>query len=193
MNAPLDLKLRKPEFLRWVQEQTGGRYELKAGSVIMQAGTTRGHWRIYSRFIVEIQKQLDSMKWEVGGTDLAVEIGETVRYPDVLVEAAGRDGRALSTTEPSLLVEVLSPSSVGTDMTEKPAEYASIPSLEAYIVASQDEPIVWLWLRRDPAGGTLGDMPQRPLELAGRNALIEVPRLGLSLPLASIYRGIGTP
>lgn len=191
MNAPLDLKLCKPEFLRWVQLQQG-RYELKGGEVIMQAGTTRGHWRVYNRFIVEFSKQLDSERWEVGGTDLAVEISEDVRYPDVLVEAAGRDGKELSTSEPVLLVEVLSPSSVGTDMTQKPAEYASLPSLKAYIVASQEEPIVWLWLRGPPQGSMSGAMPEKPLEIAGRDAAIEVPDLGLALSLSKIYRGIGT-
>ncbi|MBU1212139.1 MAG: Uma2 family endonuclease [Alphaproteobacteria bacterium] len=191
MNAPLDLKLSKPEFLRWVQEREG-RFELKGGIVTMQAGTSRGHWRVYNRFIVEFQKQLDMTKWEVGGTDLAVEIGETVRYPDVLVESAGRDGRDLSTSEPALLVEVLSPSSVGTDMTEKPAEYALLPTLKAYIVASQEEPIVWLWLRGPPQGSAVGDMPQKPLEIAGRDGIIEVPELGLAVSLSEVYRGIGT-
>ncbi|MCH9807827.1 MAG: Uma2 family endonuclease [Alphaproteobacteria bacterium] len=193
MNAPLDLKLTKPEFLRWVQRQQG-HYELKGGQVMMHAGTTRRHWLVYNRFIVEIAKRLDDSSWVVGGTDLAVEIGDTIRYPDVLVEAAGGDGDALTTKTPAMLIEVLSPSSVGTDMTEKPSEYGSLPSLAAYIVASQDEPIVWAWIRtcEDGANPT-GPMPTKPLEISGRDAAIEIPALGLSIPLQEIYRGIGTP
>ncbi|KUO57768.1 MAG: hypothetical protein APF80_03030 [Alphaproteobacteria bacterium BRH_c36] len=191
MNAPLDLKLRKPEFLRWVQEREG-RYELKGGIVTVQAGTTRGHAIICARFLSEILGQLDRNAWEACIADLGVEIGETVRYPDVLVESAGRDGRDLSTSEPALLVEVLSPSSVGTDMTEKPAEYAMLPTLKAYIVASQEEPIVWIWSRGQPQGGAVGEMPQQPLEIAGRDGIIEVPDLGLALSLSEIYRSIGT-
>ncbi len=191
MNAPLDLMLAKPEFLRWVQRQDG-RYELKGGQVIMHAGTTRQHWLVANRFILEIAKQLDNNKWAAGGADLAVEIGEDIRYPDVLVEPTGRDGDALTTTEPVLLVEVLSPSSVGTDMTEKPSEYGSLPSLQAYIVASQDEPIAWLWLRNQPTEDPIGQMPTKPLEVAGRDALVEIPSLGLKQSLAEIYRGIGT-
>lgn len=192
MNAPLDLKLGKPEFLRWVQRQQG-RYELKGGQVIMQAGTTRKHATICTRFLTELLKQLDPDRWNAFIADFAVEIGGSIRYPDVLVEAAGRDGDALSTTEPVILIEVLSPSSIGTDMTEKPTEYGSLPSLAAYIVASQDEPIVWAWIRESDGDGTpTGPMPVKPIEISGREAAISIPALALLLPLAEIYRGIGT-
>lgn len=189
MNAQLEITLERSQFLRWVQGRPG-RYELKGGRVVMHAGTTRNHWLVYNRFIVEIAKQLDSGRWVVGGTDFAIEVGEKdIRYPDVLVEAAGRDGKALTTSEPILIVEVLSPSSVGTDMTEKPAEYGSLPSLAAYIVASQDEPIAWVWRRE---AGADGAMPIRPAEVAGRDAIIEVEALGVSIRLDAVYHGIGT-
>ncbi|MCH9807826.1 MAG: Uma2 family endonuclease [Alphaproteobacteria bacterium] len=192
MNAPLDLKLTKPEFLRWVQRQQG-HYELKGAQVVMQAGTTRKHALICTRFVGSLLSQIDAERWTAYIADFAVEIGDTIRYPDVLVEAAGGDGDALTTTTPAMLIEVLSPSSVGTDMTEKPSEYGSLPSLAAYIVASQDEPIVWAWIRtcEDGANPT-GPMPIKPLEISGRDAAIEIPALGLSIPLEEIYRGIGT-
>lgn len=89
---------------------------------------------------------------------------------------------------PVLIVEVLSPSSTGTDLTAKLAEYTSLPSLQAYIVASQDEPIVWVW-QRDAATGAFPDKPQ---EVSGREAAIGVAALELSLPMADLYRGIKT-
>ena len=85
-------------------------------------------------------------------------------------------------------MEVLSPSSVGTDMVEKLAEYTSLASLEAYIVASQDEPICWVWQR----SGEDRSFPKTPEEIAGRDKAIMIAALGISLPLSEIYRGIGT-
>ena len=62
--------------------------------------------------------------------------GHTVRYPDVVVGRHGVDPSALSIDNPAVLVEVLSPASVTIDLVIKTREYLSIPSLEAYIVAS---------------------------------------------------------
>jgi Uma2 family endonuclease len=107
-----------------------------------------------------------------------------ISAPDVLVERVHPDGKALSTDEPVLLVEVLSPSSVGTDMVAKLAEYTSLPSLEAYIVASQEEPICWIWQRT----GEARSFAQKP---AGRDKSIEIAALGIALPMGEIYRGIG--
>lgn len=106
--------------------------------------------------------------------------------------SSGQAGRRAEA--PVLLIEVLSPTVTGIDLTEKPAEYTSFNSLEVYIVASQDEPICWVWQR---SGSKAGDsappraFPPRPAELAGRDQALEIPALGISLPLAEIYRRIG--
>lgn len=185
MNAPLGLKLDKTAFLQWVQRQEG-RFELKDGQVVMHPGGSRRHAMVIGRFVAVLSDRLDPDTWAVYPTDFAIEIGPDIRYPDVVVERMHGEGSALSTETPTLLVEVLSPSSVGTDMTAKLAEYTSLPSLEAYIVASQDEPICWVWQR----AGEGRAFPQTPQEVAGRESVIEIGALRLSLPLGGIYRGI---
>jgi len=187
MNAPLGLKLDKRAFLQWVQKQER-RHELKDGEVIMHPGVSRRHYKLVGRFVVAFSNRLDPDGWNVGPTDFAVEIGPDIRYPDVVVERVNPDGAALSTDAPIVLIEVLSPSSVGTDMVEKLAEYTSLASLEAYIVASQDEPICWVW-QRDSEDRSF---PNKPEEIAGRNKEINVAALGITLPMSEIFRGIGT-
>lgn len=86
------------------------------------------------------------------------------------------------------MVEVLSPSSVARDFVEKCAEYQTFATLEAYIVASQDEAICWIWQRRDD-----GSFPDCPDEVAGREAMIELTASRISLPMAKIFRGIPDP
>ncbi|MDX2258289.1 MAG: Uma2 family endonuclease [Hyphomicrobiaceae bacterium] len=190
MNAPIDLKMTKAEFLRWVEGQEG-RYELKDGRVVLQAGVSRNHYLVRARYLIALAQRFDTERWNVGTAVFAVEIGDDIRYPDVFVESAGGDGNARSTSQAVLLIEVLSPSSVGTDMTVKLAEYTSLPTLLAYIVASQEEPIVWVWLRGAADGDRPGAFPAKPVEIAGRERSIDVPAIALSISLAEIYRGIG--
>jgi len=184
-NLKHDQKFKKSEFFDWVTGREG-RYELQDGRIIVQAGGTRNHWRVTSAFLIALRGRLAADAWEVGTTDLAVEIGDNERYPDVLVEAAGGDGSALSTSQPVILIEVLSPSSVGLDMTIKLAEYTTLASLEAYIVASQEEPICWVWQR-----GSDGCFPRLPEQIEGRDASIGLHGRSIDFPLAEIYRGIG--
>jgi Uma2 family endonuclease len=186
MNAPLGLKLDKRAFLQWVQKQER-RCELKDGEVIMHPGGTKRHAWIIGRFVSLLSARLDPEVWAVGPSEIAIEIGPDIRYPDIVVERIQDDGGALSTETPIVLIEVLSPSSVGTDMTVKLAEYTSLPSLEAYIVASQDEPICWVWQR----GGEDRGFAKNPEEIAGRDKEIVIAALGITLPMSEIFRGIG--
>jgi Uma2 family endonuclease len=176
-----------PAFLGWVQEQQG-RYELKDGAIRMMTGATRGHVRLLFRMVRALATKLDESVWFVGSNDLAVRIGENIRYPDIVVEPAGGDDADLVARAPALIVEVLSPSSLHIDMREKVDEYLSLPSLAAYIVASQDEPRLWVWLR-----GEDGAFPKHPEPVAGADKTVTVKALGLSLALGEIYAGIGRP
>jgi Uma2 family endonuclease len=185
--APYQARLSKAEFFSWLERQEGGRFELKDGQIVIHAGTIRRHAWLAHQFGKAFSSRLDWKNWTVGTADIAVELGDDIRYPDVVVERRRDAGETLTTTAPVLIVEVLSPSSAGRDMSIKLAEYTALPSLEAYIVASQDEPIVWVWQRQGEAHA----FPKLPSEIAGRDRAIDIPALGISLPLGDIYRGIG--
>jgi hypothetical protein len=73
------------------------------------------------------------------------------------------------------------------DLNVKLAEYRGIASLQAYVVASQDEPLCWLWLRAAD-----GAIPELPDEIAGTERSIDIPVLAASIPLGEIYRGIAS-
>ncbi len=175
----------KKSFLHWVQRQNET-FEFKNGRVVMHPGGTRRHGQIISRFVAALLNRLDPAAWIVTSAEFAVEIGEDIRYPDVVVERATDDGHELSTRAPVVLVEVVSPSSSGIDMKVKLAEYTSLASLETYIVASQDEPIVWVWQR----DADTRVFPSTPDEIRGRDGIIEISALKLSLPLAELFRAI---
>jgi Uma2 family endonuclease len=101
------------------------------------------------------------------------------------VEPASADLKGQSTEVPAIVVEVLSPATEEMDFNVKLSEYRRIASLQAYIVASQDEARCWFWLRFAD-----GAMPELPSEIAGPDGVIDIPTLALSIPLEEIYRGI---
>ena len=183
--APFGARLDKAAFFAWAQAQDGGRFELKDGHIVMHAGSTTEHWTTVQGLTRALWSKLDPDHWAVGSTDLAVEIGDDIRYPDVLVLRSTDLKRGLSIDRPVLLAEVPSPSSVSRDMHLKLAEYTSLPSLQAYIVASQEQPRVWLWQRDEDTGV----FPAQPVEVTGITGEIALPALGITLPLAEVYRG----
>ena len=71
------------------------------------------------------------------------------------------------------------------DFTDKLEEYTRFPSLEAYIIASQDEPICWIW-ERDASTG----FPAKPVEIAGRDSSIALAGRAIALPPAELYLGV---
>lgn len=185
MNVQLDLRMEKSEFLTWVQAHEG-RYELARNRVVMMTGGSRGHAILVRRLAAALEKRLDGNRWTVLTSDFGVDLGpSTVRYPDVVVDVAGGRFKDLTATAPALIAEVISPSSAKDDLGAKAGEYVRLPSLAAYVVLAQDEPKVWIWVR-----GAGGFSPE-PMAFEGHEAVIEIVSLGINLPLAEIYAGVG--
>lgn len=188
MNAPFDLKLDKAAFTLWIENQER-RYEWKEGRVVQMTNVTRGHSRIVRNIARALENRLDIAKWAVVTSDFGVESDSFIRYPDVIVEpedAGDMDARRAD--KAVLLFEVLSPSSIDTDMLEKPAEYMSLPTVEAYVVVSQDEAICWSW-QRDPV---TRQFHEKPLKIQGRDQALDLAFFPIGLPLNEIYRGVPT-
>jgi Uma2 family endonuclease len=184
MNVQLDLRMEKPEFLTWVQAHEG-RYELAGNRVVMMTGGSRGHAILVRRLAAALEKRLDGNRWTVLTSDFGVDLGPvTVRYPDVVVDVAGGRFKDLTATAPTLIAEVISPSSAKEDLGAKADEYVRLPSLSAYLALAQDEPKVRVWVRG--AGGFSAE----PKVIEGHDAVIEVASLGIELPLAEIYAGV---
>ncbi|MDO9381955.1 MAG: Uma2 family endonuclease [Hyphomicrobiaceae bacterium] len=186
MNAPLiNLKADRLATLSW-QHAAPRPIKVERAPIAPRSTETRSHARIAAGFCAALRAVLAPAHWDVLGGTLAVETGGEVRYPDAVVDSAASG--AMSTATPLLIVEVLSPFSTGLDFTVKLAEYLSLDALETYIVASQDEPIVWVWQRSEANR----EFVSQPVEVYGRQSVIELEALGVLLPLSEIYRGAST-
>ncbi|MGH6816917.1 MAG: Uma2 family endonuclease [Hyphomicrobiaceae bacterium] len=198
--SPNDLALGAPTdpeaFAAWVangnpRQRDGLKFELSCGRItVMQAGVSRWHNRVCLNIVRELVRQLDADRFDLHSGEFAVKTDAGIRYPDIMVERIP-SGSALpndyAATQAIFLTEVLSPSSVGRDFTEKLVEYTSIEHLRMYLICSQEEPRGWVWEKKD------GSWPPLPLEIDDRSAKIPIAELGIELDMAAIYRGIPDP
>jgi Uma2 family endonuclease len=182
MNARQPLYMDNPAFLDWVAGREG-RYELAGGRVLMMTGGTRWHQLIVGNTYTLLRTKLDRKRWSVM-TEFGLDIGPgIVRYPDIVVDYPSISGRDLVAKAPTLVVEVLSPSTEKTDFGDKAAEYARLPSLNAYLILAQDEVRAWLYRRN-------ATQFLEPQEFEGRSTTLTLPSLDIVLSLADIYEDI---
>jgi Uma2 family endonuclease len=100
-----------------------------------------------------------------------------------VVDVAGGSFDDLTATAPVIIAEVSSPSSENEDVGSKADEYLQLRGLCAYLVLSQDEPKVRVWLR-GPRGFAL-----KPKVVEGPEAVIDIAQLDITVPLAEVYAG----
>jgi Uma2 family endonuclease len=121
MNVQLPVQMDQQAFLAWVQGREE-RYELDRGRVIMMTGGSRAHWQITLNLARVLVARLDPDRYMVL-PEFGVDLGPmSVRFPDVIVDAAGEASEDLLATAPVLIAEVLSPSSERIDLGDKAAE-----------------------------------------------------------------------
>jgi Uma2 family endonuclease len=169
---------RRPDDEKW---------ELIDGEPILNAAPSRLHQGIVKNvlFALTLRERELSAAWEVL-PGLGVRVSETNRpQPDVIIlprTSASTDLASRDRSDVLVAFEVLSPSTKDRDLRWKRAAYTSLVSLTHYVVIAQDAVEVVVFARDN------GFAERR---LRSLNDLVEVPALGISLPLAEIYRGTG--
>jgi Uma2 family endonuclease len=187
MNLRVFMPVDKATFYRFIATEPEGRYEYEGGRIVQQmTGGTRRHSQLAGRIFLLLTQQIDATRFEVL-PERGIETGTSIRFGDIVVEHVGGPSESRTTKEPLLILEILSPSTLATDLNVKPAEYMSLPSLAAYIVASQTEAACLAWVR-----GADGAFPAEPAEHAAGSS-IAVASLGLALGVDDIYRNIALP
>jgi Uma2 family endonuclease len=124
-------------------------------------------------------------------SDLRIRVAQTglATYPDVTVLCGPwqRDPEDSNTiVNPTVVVEVLSPSTEAYDRGEKTEHYKRIPSLRACLLFAHDRREIELWTR------TAADAPwARALAVSGQHAQIDA--IGASLDVDRIYEDAREP
>jgi len=170
------------EFLE-MEEDSSTKHEYVAGEVYALSGATQRHNRIALNIAAQLWNAARGGECRVYGSDMRVRIGnDAVYYPDVQVDCDPADSEPLFTTNPCVIVEVLSASTSSIDLREKLMVYHRIEGLRAYIIVFQDQRRV---LRHYRAEGN-----NWFVALHGADSEVPFPCPEIKLTLADIYQGL---
>jgi Uma2 family endonuclease len=162
--------------------------EYYGGEVFAMSGGTGNHSLLSTNTTSVLHAALKGTGCRVFNSDLRVYIPANglFTYPDASVvcgDIAYLDERADNLLNPVLLVEVLSPSTESYDRGTKFALYRSIPSLEEYMLVSQDQRRVEVF-RKDTTGRWVLYDVEETVELAS---------VGCTLLVDDLYAGVDLP
>jgi Uma2 family endonuclease len=182
MSLPRTTRMSADEFLVWVADQEGGRYELAAGEVVAMAPKRVAHNRVKFQICRALKDAVRAaaLPCEVFTDGMVVRIDDaTVYEPDATLRCGRRlDDDAIEFSDPTVVVEVLSPSSRARDAGAKLEDYFRLPSVRHYLLLRTDSRSV-IQHARD-ADGVITTTIHRDGSLA-----IDPP--GLTIALADVF------
>jgi Uma2 family endonuclease len=134
---PQEQTYTREEFRRWCAAQTGGRYERVDGTIVAMSPERLSHIRAKSNVFIALRAAIRAagVQCEAVADGMTVETGDNDYEPDALVNCGPpMEDDAISATNPVIIVEVLSPSTAGTDTGGKLAGYFQVPSVAHYLI-----------------------------------------------------------
>jgi len=176
------------------EEKSAVRHEYHAGHIYAMAGASVAHeylqHNVNGSFYVRLREKPGKPCRGAGSNQrIRIEASDRSLYPDFTVlcrpeRPSERDPSAI--VNPSLIVEILSPSTENYDRGEKSRLYAEIPELRDYILIAQDMILVEHYRRGDSGEWILN-------RYNNRNDVIPLANLQIELPLDEVYEGIDVP
>ena len=130
-NPALEPHFSPEEYLAWEAGQTE-RHDFVAGEVFAMADTEDRHVTASGNVYMALRQHLAGSRCKTYMADMKVQCGadSAYFYPDVVVTCSEADRQSpLVKREPTLIAEVLSPSTAAYDRGEKFARYRQIASL----------------------------------------------------------------
>jgi len=185
MGVPVH-KLTLDEFLAWENAQPE-RNEYFRGAVFAMTGGRRTHGRVVGNLVFHLIGQLRGSPCQVFSESMKLQIADdTILYPDVFVTCDRDDLRTEQIFRaPSVVIEVLSPSTQAYDRSKKFALYRRLAALKEYVLVDPDTRRVE-GFRAGPGGSwTFHDMSEA--------AELALPSLGCVVPLAALFEGVDAP
>ena len=180
MGAPEHDKLTIEEFFEAISVSEG-RYELVGGVAYAMAGAKEGHNVIRSNVQTALVPAGKRKGCRTTSSDTAVQTGpDTIRYPDVVVDCGPPDAAAMTTSKPTMIVEVSSPGTAVFDYGAKLREYQGLKSVDTVLQIEAE--IALVKVHRCQTDQTWTEETIEEFDVA-----ITLPSLETSITLAEIY------
>lgn len=183
--STLPQKRYTPEEYLTLERKAEYKSQYYDGKIFAMAGASRRHNLIAVNIASEMRARLRGRPCEVYGSDMRVKVSPTglYTYPDVVVvcgEPRFEDDHEDTLLNPTLIVEVLSPSTEDYDRGRKFAHYRQIGSLAEYVLVAQEKHHVERFRRQETGEWLLWetDRPDDTVSLAS---------IGSELALVEVY------
>ena len=169
------------EFEAWHARQPE-RWEFVCGRPRLMAPGSMPHTIIKGNVFAALRAAFAETECHVFMEGVQILTDEISAIPDAVVSCAPVDLATPVVAEPTIIVEVMSPSSEADDTHRKWFSYRKIPSLRHYLVVAQDQRLVQIhtrtgdvWRERFVSSGTIElDDPSLRLDLADFYAATEL-------------------
>lgn len=176
-----------PEEYVALEEKLGAKLEYHDGQIFAMSGASSNHSLVLVNLTSEVSPRLRNKGCRAFLNDfrVVIEVADMATYPDLSIvcgPVVPAPRYQHSCTNPTVLFEVLSPSTEAYDRGTKFEQYRKLATLREYVLVSQTEPAVDLFRFED---GRWSFLPIR-----GLDALLELTSVPLALPLADLYRDI---
>ena len=178
-------RLTPEEYFAW-EEQQEVKHEYFDGEVFAMTGGTVNHGRIGGRIFSLIDDHLiESDRCIALNSDVKIKIqaSEKYVYPDASATCDERDRQTTQfISHPSLIVEVLSPSTEAYDRGKKFKLYQRSIALMEYVLVSAEEIEIEVFRKNDRGKWEVTNYVAEDV--------VELESINLTFPIDRIYRGI---
>ena len=161
-------------------------HEFIDGELIPMPGGTTRHNAIAARTIGALLNAVDTRDCTVFASQMRIQIDDMKYvYPDVSVvrgEPACADDNEVILLNPTVVVEVTSPSSIERDRVTKAELYGAVPSIQGYLILDQER-VFAQWLTRSDSGWHFQ-------QFTNLDDDIELTPIDCTLMLAQVYRNV---
>jgi Uma2 family endonuclease len=174
------------EYLK-LEESSEIRHEFYRGEIFAMSGASLSHNRIIRNGATSIQRLLNDGACEVFLDGAQLKIDATCfLYPDLTISCHPDDlaaDRILA--HPSVVFEVLSPSSADYDRTSKLRLYQQLPSLRHYVLVRQDYCWVECLTRQPQSAGAENEWTLQVYDKLSDE--LHLSALSIRVPLTELY------
>lgn len=167
------------------------KHEYYAGEIVAMAGASYEHNLIMGDTYASLRNQLRGKSCAVLPSDQRLRVSPVgpLTYPDIMVVCKRpqfTDKRADTVANPTVIIEILSPSTEGIDRGRKTKHYRTLESLEEYVLIAQEECHVEHYIRAEHGWWRFN-------EATDRAATIQLSSIDCTLALAEIYERVTLP
>ena len=172
------------DYLAWESQQPA-KYELIDNKIYPMTGASLSHNFISVKLSAALDSRLSGKGCAVCASDMRVLVEDngTYTYPDVIVLCGEPRLRPYTDQDtlmnPTLIFEILSPSTELIDRNQKREQYMQISSLAGYFLVAQDQPLIEAYTRQDASW--------QYHVASGLDAKLLIPSPECEIPLEFIY------